>query len=140
MKIKKSQLRQLAKQNGEQAVLLIAQGIQGAHTKRLTESEQRYIVELFKEVLDVEDLTKVSIKEMAVVLEPESLLERFAAKKASHVATKKDFVQIKGGKGQLENYDKKQMETENDHVGFKCLHYSVTESNGSVDITIIKKI
>lgn len=32
------------------------------------------------------------------------------------------------------------METENDHVGFKCLHYSVTESNGSVDITIIKKI
>lgn len=49
-------------------------------------------MELFKEVLEVEDLTKVSIKEMAVVLEPESLLERFAAKKASHVATKKDFV------------------------------------------------
>ena len=25
-------------------------------------------------------------------------------------------------------------------MGFKCLHYSVTESSGSVEITIIKKI
>jgi len=27
----------------------------------------------------------------------------------------------------------------NQYVGFKCLHYSVTESNGIVEITIIKK-
>lgn len=25
-------------------------------------------------------------------------------------------------------------------VGFKCLHYSVTESNGHVEVTIVKKI
>jgi len=25
-------------------------------------------------------------------------------------------------------------------VGFKCLHYSVTESNGHVEITILKKV
>jgi len=25
-------------------------------------------------------------------------------------------------------------------LGFKCLHYSVTESNGTVEITIIKKV
>ena len=29
---------------------------------------------------------------------------------------------------------------ENDLVGFKCLNYSVTESNGHVEITIIKKL
>ena len=29
---------------------------------------------------------------------------------------------------------------ENDLVGFKCLHYSVTESNGHVEITIVKKL
>lgn len=28
----------------------------------------------------------------------------------------------------------------NEYVGFKCLHYSVTESNGHVEITIVKKI
>lgn len=27
----------------------------------------------------------------------------------------------------------------NDNIGFKCLHYSVTESNGTVDIAILKK-
>jgi hypothetical protein len=28
----------------------------------------------------------------------------------------------------------------NDMIGFKCLHYSVTESNGHVELTIIKKV
>lgn len=28
---------------------------------------------------------------------------------------------------------------ENEFVAFKCLHYSVTESAGSIDITITKK-
>lgn len=27
----------------------------------------------------------------------------------------------------------------NDKIGFKCLHYSVTESNGFVEITVVKK-
>ena len=27
-----------------------------------------------------------------------------------------------------------------EYVGFKCLHYSVTESNGHVEVTIVKKI
>lgn len=29
---------------------------------------------------------------------------------------------------------------ENDLVGFKCLHYSVTESAGHVEVTIVKKL
>lgn len=49
-----------------------------------------------------------------------------------------DFLSLKGQKGQLEN----EMVTStnvNDNIGFKCLHYSVTESNGTVDIVITKK-
>lgn len=34
---------------------------------------------------------------------------------------------------------RKAVKEENDYVGFKCLHYSVTESNGHVEITIVKK-
>lgn len=29
---------------------------------------------------------------------------------------------------------------ENELVGFKCLHYSVTESSGFVEVTVIKKV
>lgn len=32
------------------------------------------------------------------------------------------------------------MENPNELLGFKCLHYSVTESNGTVEITILKKV
>lgn len=29
---------------------------------------------------------------------------------------------------------------ENELIGFKCLHYSVTESSGFVEITVVKKV
>ena len=35
---------------------------------------------------------------------------------------------------------RKHVKEENDLVGFKCLHYSVTESAGHVEITIVKKL
>lgn len=39
----------------------------------------------------------------------------------------------------MEN-DSIKVEQENELLGFKCLHYSVTESSGFVEITIIKKV
>jgi len=33
----------------------------------------------------------------------------------------------------------KNVQNENENIGFKCLHYSVTESNGTVAVTIVKK-
>jgi len=77
--------------------------------------------------------------ELARVLEHDTLLERFAARKANHVGATKDFLEIKGTKGQIEN-TAGSLETVNEAVGFKCLHYSVTESSGHVDVTIVKKI
>lgn len=51
----------------------------------------------------------------------------------------KDFLALKGSRGQLENITTNKLENVNEIVGFKCLHYSVTESNGFVEITILKK-
>lgn len=46
---------------------------------------------------------------------------------------------MKGAKGQIDHDDTK-VEVENDQIGFKCLHYSVTESNGFVEVSILKKV
>lgn len=52
----------------------------------------------------------------------------------------KEFIKMKGQKGQIENIVKTgSIQNENENVGFKCLHYSVTESNGTVEVTIVKK-
>jgi len=72
-------------------------------------------------------------------LQPDSLLERFAAKKAAGLGNTKDFLEIKGVKGQLEGETAKAGSNVNDRIGFKCVHYSVTESNGFVEVTVIKK-
>jgi hypothetical protein len=53
-------------------------------------------------------------------------------------AHSKDFIKLKGSRGQIESTNHK-VQNENDMVGFKCLHYSVTESNGTVEVVIIKK-
>jgi hypothetical protein len=72
-------------------------------------------------------------------LQPDSLLERFKYRKqAGFNANSKDFIKLKGQKGQIESTDNK-VKNENDIIGFKCLHYSVTESNGTVEVTIVKK-
>jgi len=56
-------------------------------------------------------------------------------------ANGKEFIKLKGTGGQIDhNETQSKSEHENELLGFKCLHYSVTESNGSVEITIIKKV
>ena len=57
------------------------------------------------------------------------------------MTNRNDFIKLKGAKGQIDHDEEKtHIEVQNDQVGFKCLHYSVTESNGFVEITIIKKV
>lgn len=60
-------------------------------------------MQLYKDILEVDDLKDVNVKDLHAVLQPDSLLERFAAKKAAGLGTMKDFLEIKGMKGQLEN-------------------------------------
>jgi hypothetical protein len=72
------------------------------------------------------------------VLEPDSLLERFAAKKANKVGKGKDFINMKGHTGQVEMG--KSVKNQNEKIGFKCVHYSVTESSKVVKISVVKKV
>jgi len=137
--IKKSHLRNLAKDGKEQAVLAIAQGLHHKDTSQFSAADQREIQNLFKACLGVEDLSKIDMTEMLHVLQPDTLLERFAARSAGAMGKHKDFLALKGTQGQIEGQTAAKLENVNELVGFKCLHYSVTESNGFVEITINKK-
>lgn len=88
----------------------------------------------------MKDLKDVEANQLLEILQPDSLLERFAAKKANKVAVSKDFIDIKGIKGQIEKDDNcLEGKNLNPLVGFKCLHYSVTEASGQVEVTLQKK-
>lgn len=89
----------------------------------------------------VDKAAEIPINDLLVALQPETLLERFAYRKRN-ANNAGDFIRIKGAKGQLEHDEQAQKKVKdmNEYVGFKCLHYSVTESNGHVEITIVKKI
>jgi len=63
-------------------------------------------------------------------------LEKFAARKANNFSGHKDFLTLNGTTGQVENTVGK-VDQENELLAFKCLHYSVTESSGYVEVTVI---
>lgn len=55
------------------------------------------------------------------------------------MAGRKEFVVIKGMKHQQEEMlasEKHQTHELNNEIGFKCLHYSVTESAGTIKIHV----
>ena len=66
-------------------------------------------------------------------------MERFAHKRAAATSKPKEFISddVKI-KGQVENIGVDKIE-ENELIGFKCLHYSVTENNGFVELIVLKK-
>lgn len=126
--------------HGEKAILAIARGIHDESTESINNEDERDIIETFKEVLETDDLSQVKVNDLLAVLQPEALLERFAAKKASKIGKTSEFLEIKGQiNGQIENETMKKPENTNEYIGFKCLHYSVTESSGNAVITVVKK-
>jgi hypothetical protein len=70
-------------------------------------------------------------------MEPSMLLEKFAYRRRDK-RNAAEFARIKNEKGQLEE-ETGMIDDENPEFGFKCLHYSVTESAGHVEITIKRK-
>lgn len=142
LKIKKSQLRDYAKKHGEAIVLSIGQGNtpkQDNVKHAISDQDVRDIRKLFMDVMGTDDLSKKSVSDLLNMLQPDSLLERFAYKKANNMVHPKDFVKVEGQlQGQIEQGDTTGMTNVNDFVGFKCLHYSVTESSGFVEICVVK--
>jgi hypothetical protein len=90
----------------------------------------------------LDDLSKADLNDLYKCLQHDSLLERFAYRRqAGTLGANKEFIKLKGTKGQIDHgKEKSNIEVENADIGFKCLHYSVTESNGTVEITIVKKV
>lgn len=108
------------------------------HTAKISEQDKTAIIKLYQEILGVKDVSKLSAKELQGPLKPDSLLERFAAREANNLKGHKDFLALTGTVGQVENAVGK-IEQENENIAFKCLHYSVTESSGYVEVTVVNK-
>lgn len=141
IKMKKDRLRSLCREYSDNAVIEVAQGIIGKDQISMSEEQKKEIRQLFCDIFEENDLKLVPITDMLNALQPDKLLERFAYRKRN-AANSKDFVRIKGSKGQLDHDEEMRRDIKelNDLVGFKCLHYSVTESNGHVEVTIVKKL
>ena len=104
------------------------------------DKDKKSIQELFCTALEITDLSKASANEMYDVFKEQSLFERFAARKNNGLAAEQDFIDVKGQKNQIENYSGAvKIRHENPKVGFKCMHYAVSEASGFIKITIAKK-
>jgi hypothetical protein len=141
LKIKKDRLRSLGREYSDNAIIEVAQGLTAKSAVGMTEDTKVEIRNIYSEIFEVNDTKEIPLNDLLDALQPEKLLERFAYRKRN-AANAKEFVRIKGSKGQLDHDEeaRRNVKEENDLVGFKCLHYSVTESNGHVEITIVKKL
>ena len=108
IKIKKNALRQIAQniggENSFSIVVEIAQGVKTAETKKVSEEDQKQIIQLYREILEVNDLSEVQTIALLNQLQPDSLLERFAYRKQAGMnANNKEFLKLKNSKGQIES-------------------------------------
>lgn len=117
---------------------MIAQGSESDITANISADVKKEILKLYTEILESSDVSRFSPKELRAPLMPVSLSEKFAARKANNFGGQKDFIDLKGAKGQVENIVL--AEEQNDEISFSCLHMSVLESSGSVKLKIVKKV
>lgn len=96
-----------------------------------------------KETFDVDDVRDINPEDVKRAIQPKSVVGRMKYRRVvgNQIAGRKPFVIIKGMKKQVElqlasTLKKAEL---NPYVGFKCLHYSVTEGAGTVEIRICKK-
>lgn len=95
-------------------------------------AEDEKIVELFKTALSLESLDGLDFPHLAAVFEPDNDLQQIRYKRAFGrvLGAKRDFVILKGQVGQAEHKLENEASLEfNDEIGFKSLHYSVSESS-----------
>lgn len=96
-----------------------------------------------KETFKVDDIGQLNPEDVKDALQPRSVIDRVKYKRivANQLSGRKPFIVVKGMKKQVENQLAESLKkTElNPHVGFKCLHYSVTEGAGQLKVLIYKK-
>lgn len=62
----------------------------------MTDAEVSQVKELYMDILDTNDLKGQSLDTLMNLLKPDTLFERFAARKANQVGATKEFLEIKG--------------------------------------------
>lgn len=105
----------------------------------MSEDTKKEIRKIYGDIFGKES-KMIPIQELLETLQPEKCVEK--TKYRRKAADGSNIIRPSGPK-QTEHAnedDRKHVKIENDHIGFKCLHYSVTESAGHVEITIIKKM
>jgi hypothetical protein len=98
-----------------------------------------------KEAFNTDDIRNIDPAEIEKVLKPQSMIPRLQFRKqfANKISGRRDFVVVKGMKHQQEEKLAKDTVAAgelNEKIGFKCLHYSVTESAGTIKVIVQKKV
>ena len=142
--VNKSYLRQIANQYGQAFVIECVKGcslVSGAERIEIKDKVRAaYRVCLgLNETPEVE-LESVELPRLISALDKENLIDRLTHRKMAGTGHKKENFSLKGTQQQLEHRATAQMLNPNPRIGFKCTHYSVTESSGYVGITIVKKV
>jgi solute carrier family 8 (sodium/calcium exchanger) len=100
---------------------------------------EAYLKETFK-VDNVKDIDPEDVKQ---AIAPRSVVGRMKYRRVigNQISGRKPFVVVKGMKKQVENTMANELKKEelNPYIGFKCLHYSVTEGAGQLSVIIYKK-
>jgi solute carrier family 8 (sodium/calcium exchanger) len=108
-------------------------------------SDHTSMKKFLKDAFNTDDIRNIDPQEVEKVLKPQSMIPRLQFRKqfANKISGRRDFVVVKGMKHQQEENLAKDMHAVgelNDKIGFKCLHYSVTESAGTIKVVVQKKV
>ena len=69
----------------------------------LSQSEIEQINECYGFIFETKDVSKIPLEELLTALQPDTMFERFAARKAASAGMTKEFLSIKGQKLQMES-------------------------------------
>ena len=121
--------------------------VQNSVDKELTQEEEQRLKD-YKEVLKdqygTDDVSKIDPHELKELAKPASVIPRmkYRRKVGDALSGRKDLVVVKGMVYSAEERMAKDLKDHmlNKEVGFKCLHYSVTEGAGTLKVDIVKRV
>lgn len=101
------------------------------------------VVENFKKTLKVDTLDGVDMGMLLTALQAENPLERIAFRKANSSQAQsrnRDMSKVMVNQMDIDKTDDKEGVSRNPKIGFNCLHYMVSESCGTLEIKLTKKV
>jgi solute carrier family 8 (sodium/calcium exchanger) len=136
-KMAKSALRILARKKGDRYVIECVTG-----GKNIDAEDKTKCTENFKKVLSLESLDTVDVGSLVDALKADNINERIAFRKAASAgAGKRERDKASIMVTQLQGFDEgKDNFMPNPNVGFKSMNYVCSESVGTLEIKICKKV